>query len=123
MAPRQFMIKHLAPQLQYQKGEGDLVVLKVEIVGETDGDPTRLIFDLIDLYDPQTGMSAMARTTGYTCSILSQMVGSRLVNERGVFTPERNVPFEPFFQELSKRKIVINETTTTTRTLPHRRIV
>jgi len=115
--PRQFMIKHMAPQLQYKKGEGDLAVLKVEFVGEKNGELRRLVFDLVDLYDPKTGVSAMARTTGYTCSIVSQMVGSGQIKEKGVLAPERHIPFEPFLHELAKRGIRIIETTTTTRVL------
>jgi len=117
VTPRQFMIKHMAPQLQYKKEEGDLVVLKVEFVGEKNGESRRLVFDLVDLYDPKTGVSAMARTTGYTCSIVSQMVGSGQIKEKGVLAPERHIPFELFFHELAKRGIRITETTTMTEVL------
>jgi len=117
ITPRQFMIKHMSPQLQYGKGEGDLVVLKVEFVGEKNDKATKLIFDLVDLYDEETGVSAMARTTGYTCSIVSQMVGSGLIKEKGVLAPEKHIPFEPFFHELAGRGIKITETTTTTQVL------
>jgi saccharopine dehydrogenase-like NADP-dependent oxidoreductase len=117
VTPRQFMIKHLSPQLQYKKGEGDLVVLRVEFAGEKGGEATRLIFDLVDVYDPRTGISAMARTTGYTCSVVSQMVGSGQIRGKGVLAPERDIPFEPFFQELASRGIKITEATTTVRTM------
>lgn len=117
ITPRQFIIKHMTPQLQYKKGEGDLVVLKVEFVGEKNGESRRLVFDLVDLYDPKTGVSAMARTTGYTCSIVCQMVGSGQIKEKGVLAPERHIPFEPFFRELAKRGIRITETTTTEKVL------
>jgi len=112
VTPRQFMVKHMAPQLQYGKGERDLVVLKVEFVGERKGERTRLVFDLIDLFDTTTGVSAMARTTGYTCSIVSQMVGSKRICEKGVLSPEKHIPFLQFFQELAKREILITETST-----------
>ena len=117
ITPRQFMIRHMAPQLQYKKGEGDLVVLRVELVGEMRGDHRRIVFDLVDLCDPKTGVSAMARTTGYTCSIVAQMVGSGMIAEKGVLLPERNVPFETFFHELANRGILITETTTGRRVL------
>jgi saccharopine dehydrogenase-like NADP-dependent oxidoreductase len=117
VTPRQFMIKHLAPQLQYKKGEGDLVILRVEFLGEREGEETRLVFDLVDLYDRETGVSAMARTTGYTCAIVTQMVGSREIKEKGVLAPEKHVPPEPFFRELAKRGIRITQTATATKTL------
>jgi len=117
ITPREFVIKHMAPQLQYEKGEGDLVVLRVELVGEMKGDQRRIVFDLVDLYDPKTGVSAMARTTGYTCSIVTQMLGSGMIAEKGVLLPERHVPFETFFRELANRGILITETTTRRRVL------
>ena len=117
ITPREFMIKHMAPQLQYKKGEGDLVVLRVELVGEMKGDHRRIVFDLVDLYDAKTGVSAMARTTGYTCSIIAQMVGSGMIAENGVLLPERHVPFETFFRELASRGILITETSTSSRVL------
>lgn len=117
VTPRQFMLKHLAPQLQYKKGEGDLVILRVDFLGEKEGKETRLMFDLIDLYDQKTGVSAMARTTGYTCSIVTQMVGSGLIKEKGLLAPERHIPPEPFFRELAKRGMKITQTTTAARAL------
>lgn len=110
ITPRQFMIKHLAPQLQYKKGERDLVVLRVEFLGEKEEEKTRLVFDLVDLYDQETGVSAMARTTGYTCSIVTQMVGTGQIKEKGVLAPERHIPPKPFFRELAERGIKIAET-------------
>ena len=112
VAPRQFMIKHLAPQLQYKEGEGDLVILRVEFVGEKHGETISSVFDLVDVFDHKTGTSAMARTTGYTCSIVSQMLGLGQVNAKGVLAPETDIPSEPFFEELAKRGINITETTT-----------
>jgi len=117
ITPRQFMIKHMAPQLKYKDGEGDLVLLRVEFVGQKAGKTTRLVLDLIDRFDPETRISAMARTTGYTCSIISQMVGSGQIKEKGVLAPERHVPFQQFFLELANRGISITETTTTEQAL------
>jgi len=117
VTPRQFMVRHLAPKLRYKQGEGDLVVLRVEFAGEKDGAPTRIVFDLVDLFDPETGVSAMARTTGYTCSIVSQMVGSGQIKEKGVLAPEKHIPFQSFFRELERRGILITETTATKQTL------
>ena len=117
MTPRQFMIKHLAPELRYKQGEGDLVILRVEFAGEKDSNSTRIVFDLVDLRDSETGVSAMARTTGYTCSIVSQMVGSGQIKEKGVLVPEKHIPFQSFFRELARRDILITETTTAKETL------
>lgn len=117
VTPRQFVIKHMAPQLQYGEGEGDLVVLKVEFVGERNSEKVKIVFDLVDLHDSKTGVSAMARTTGYTCSIVTQMIGSGQIKEKGVLAPERHIPYEPFFRELARRGIKISEIVTTTRVL------
>ncbi len=45
--------------------------------------------------------------TGMPASIAAQMILKGEIPEKGVFTPEFVIPPEPFFKELSKRKIFI----------------
>jgi lysine 6-dehydrogenase len=63
--------------------------------------------------------------TGMPASIVGQMIKDGRIKEYGMFAPEFVVPTEPFFQELSKRKIwiyengkKINQTSSTTISLP-----
>ena len=44
--------------------------------------------DLIDCYDRLKNISSMARTTGYTCASVVNILLSRSFNQKGVFTME-----------------------------------
>ncbi len=45
--------------------------------------------------------------TGRTISIISQMLKKGMIKEKGVFAPEAVIPYEPFFKELTKRKMYV----------------
>src|SRR3990172_3643057 len=66
MTPHQFMVKHLEPQLQYKEGERDIVAMRIIITGKKNGKGMRIIYDLLDMRDLETGLFAMNRTVGYT---------------------------------------------------------
>lgn len=85
----------------------DVVLLKVLSEGLKDGKKIRLEYTLIDYYDEKNGITAMMRTTGYSISIIAQMIEDGTINQKGVFCPEEIVPPDPFFEELEKRGIQI----------------
>ena len=69
-----------------------------------------LQYQLIDLADPGSGFSAMARTTSFPTSIIGQMITHGIIKEKGVVPHERVVPEEKFKEELTKRNIIFTET-------------
>jgi lysine 6-dehydrogenase len=107
ISPRKFLAAHLSSLLQYQQGEGDLVVMRVEVNGYKSGRRKELTFEMIDQYDERNGLTAMTRATGFPCSIVAQMVARREITKVGVMPPEVSVPHEKFFVELAKRGIRI----------------
>ena len=64
---------------------------------------------MMDYYDKKNNISAMMRTTGYSVSIVAQMIEKGLIKNKGVFCPEQTVSCTPFFDELNKRDIIINK--------------
>ncbi len=62
---------------------------------------------MIDHYDPETGMSAMMRTTAFPASIVLQMLASGAITKRGAILQERDVPADLFLKEISERGIKI----------------
>lgn len=68
--------------------EEELTVMKVKLIGEKDGVPKLMEWNLLDFYDPETKISSMARTTGYTCTAAVNLLAQNLFNEKGVFPPE-----------------------------------
>ncbi|MDP3047552.1 MAG: saccharopine dehydrogenase C-terminal domain-containing protein [Chloroflexota bacterium] len=66
----------------------DITIMQVVVEGSKDGRPTRHTFYLLDHYDRASGVTAMARTTGYTCAIVARQVASGLFARRGICPPE-----------------------------------
>jgi lysine 6-dehydrogenase len=116
ITPREFLIELGEKTLQYEKGEGDLVVQRVNVIGEKNGERTTYAYEFIDFYDEKNDITAMARTTAYPCSIIAQMIARGNIKEKGVIHAGKigwNLQLaEAFFSELAKRDIYINETVT-----------
>jgi saccharopine dehydrogenase-like NADP-dependent oxidoreductase len=115
--PRQILIEIGKAYLQYEKGEGDAAVIRVEVTGEKHGATTQHTYELMDFYDPVSDITSMGRTTAFPCSIASQMIASGDIKEKGVFHPAK-IGLDPmlqkkFFDELAKRNIHIWQSTTT----------
>lgn len=104
LTPRDFTERFLDETLP--KGEPDMLVLRVAAY---DRDRRGVRFDLIDRADPATGHSAMQRTTGYSASIIAQMLVSGEIAPAGVLRHEDVVPAERFIEEWAKRGIALTQ--------------
>ena len=116
VTPREFLTELGKKTLQYEEGEGDLVVLRVDVIGEKNGEKVTCSYELIDFYDEENGITAMARTTAYPCSIVAQMIARGDIKEKGVIHAGKigwnRKLAETFFSELAERNIHIRETET-----------
>lgn len=104
---KRYLAAALEPHLQYGASERDMVILRIELTGKKGNRVQRVVFQLIDRRDLQTGFTAMSRTVGYTASIGAQMIASGKITKRGVLTPLNDIPYEDLTQELAKRGIRI----------------
>ena len=109
VSPRQFMIRHLEPRLQYLPGERDVVIVRVQADGVRDGRPRRIVLDLVDHKDASSGLTAMSRTVGFSASIAAQMIARGTIAARGLLSPTRDVPYAAFVDELARRNITVRE--------------
>ncbi|HEY8470123.1 MAG TPA: saccharopine dehydrogenase C-terminal domain-containing protein [Longimicrobiales bacterium] len=107
VVPRSVFIACVEPRLRRPEGR-DLVALRVEVEGEKDGRPRRIVYDLLDYYDEATGISAMERTTGYSLAITGIMQVDGRITARGVCTPDQCVPADEYVRELERRGVRIN---------------
>jgi lysine 6-dehydrogenase len=107
--PRDLFVRIVDPQLRKPESP-DLVALRVEVVGEDDGRPTTVRYDLLDYFNPSTGVSAMERTTGYSLSITGQMQADGRIDRMGVRTPDHAVPAAEYMRELDERGVHIEKT-------------
>jgi lysine 6-dehydrogenase len=109
VVPRDLFVSLVGPKLTKPKGQ-DLLALRVTVTGQKDGKPATRQFDLIDYYDPRTGISAMMRTTGFSLSITGQMQARGEVKPSGVWTPDECMPAAAYIAELRKRGMDLRET-------------
>ncbi|ULQ55605.1 saccharopine dehydrogenase NADP-binding domain-containing protein [Flavihumibacter rivuli] len=86
--PIDFSSKILFKEWKLGPDEEEFTVMRVIVDGEKDGKPVRVTYDLLDRYDPVSGISSMSRTTGYTCTAAVELVAKGLFKAKGVFPPE-----------------------------------
>lgn len=101
--PRRVLGELLVKNLPHD--EPDVVLVRVEFVG--DGGKT-LRYDIIDRQDPETGLSAMMRTTAFPASIVALMMARGQTTSRGALPQERCIPPDLFMEELAKRRIDVS---------------
>ena len=89
-------------QFHYGEGERDVALIRADARGTKNDKPTRVVSQIIDYRDLDTGYTAMQRTVAYPMSIGAQMILDGRISKRGIVEPSE-VPFEPFTEELNKR--------------------
>lgn len=107
VSPRQFMVHHLTPRLQFEPGERDVVIVRAQAWGLKTGKEHRVVYDLLDYRDLETGLFAMNRTVGYTTSIAAQMVLSGAIDNPGVLSPARDIPAREVLDQLQTRGMCV----------------
>jgi lysine 6-dehydrogenase len=99
----------LFDQWQFEEGEPDLTIMRIEVEGAKDGCDVRHVYNLLDYYDPDTETSSMARTTGFSCTAMVQVVATGQWTEPGVAPPEivgrREECFESVLKHLAARGV------------------
>jgi len=101
--PRRVLGELLVKNLPHD--EPDVVLVRVEVAGGG----KRLRYDIIDRYDPKTGLSAMMRTTAFPASIVALMMARGQTTSKGALPQERCIPPQAFMDELAARKIEVVE--------------
>jgi saccharopine dehydrogenase-like NADP-dependent oxidoreductase len=84
-------------------------ILRNEISGLKDGQPKKIIQQVIDYRDLKTGFMAMNRTVGFTASIVAQMILNGKITGSGMLNPGVDVPYEEFLAELTARGIKVEQ--------------
>jgi len=110
VVPAEFCAALLGSQEQfhYGPGEKDVALIRSDVRGYKDGKPVRVVMQLVDYRDCETGYTAMQRTVAHPMSIGAQMIMDGTINKRGIVNPSE-VPYEPFVEELEKRGLHISK--------------
>jgi lysine 6-dehydrogenase len=102
----------LFPLWKMKPGEGDFTIMKIIIKGDENGRDREYIYEMYDEYETASDILSMARTTGYTCTAVANLILSGSFKTPGICPPEyigieeRN--FKSVMEYLKKRNVVYN---------------
>jgi saccharopine dehydrogenase-like NADP-dependent oxidoreductase len=88
IAPRTFTRRMFEDKLT-RPTVRDVVAMKVDVTGVKDGRGTCHTYHLLERVDPDSRTSAMAKTTAYTASTVTELLARGVIGEKGVLPPER----------------------------------
>jgi lysine 6-dehydrogenase len=109
ISPKQFMVKHLEPRLQYGPEEKDLTPMVNVFEGEKDGRRLRLTNRLVIARDLASGLLGMSLGVGWTASLVAQMIARGEIASPGLLSPVQDIPYGRFMEELARRGIQVKE--------------
>ena len=114
--PLALISRLLFDQWKMNEGEKDLTVMQVILEGKEGKDQVIYQYDLVDYYDQEKNITSMARTTGYTCTIIARLLLEGTIPLTGICPPEKigeiSGLFERVLGEYQKRGINLKETIT-----------
>jgi len=102
-----YLTAALEPRLQYGPRERDVAVIRNEVQGTRGEKRVRIVQQVTDRRDLESGLTAMSRLVGFTASIGAQMLASGQITRRGLLSPIDIIPFTPFLAELEWRGILV----------------
>ncbi|MEM3615814.1 MAG: saccharopine dehydrogenase C-terminal domain-containing protein [Candidatus Methanomethylicia archaeon] len=94
--------------------EEDMIILLVDVTGYKGDIYVEAKYRMIDYYDKAGKVTAMGRTSGYTCAIIAKMIMRKEVVGKGVIPPEKlqKENIEKLLKELWNRGINVEERVT-----------
>ncbi|HLR61457.1 MAG TPA: saccharopine dehydrogenase C-terminal domain-containing protein [Lentibacillus sp.] len=107
--PREVLLKVLDPIVDLGEKD-DVVLLRVKVNGTKDAQPETHVFEMTTYKDREHNVTAMARATANTISVVAQMIANGTITKRGVYPPEQIVPGDTYIEEMAKRGVNIHET-------------
>lgn len=78
----------LFPKWAFEEGEADLTVMRVLVEGRRGELRLRHTWDLLDRYDPDTGLRSMSRATAFPATIVAGLLARGELAGPGVLAPE-----------------------------------
>ncbi|GGK04061.1 saccharopine dehydrogenase [Lentibacillus kapialis] len=106
--PRDVLLKVLDPIVDLGDKD-DVVLLRVQVSGTKNAQPETHVFEMTTYKDRKHNVTAMARATANTISVVAQMIANGTITKRGVYPPEQIVPGDLYIKEMAKRGVNIHE--------------
>lgn len=76
------------PAWELKPGEEEFTVMRITIEGKKEGNTHKYVYNLFDRYDSENKITSMARTTGYTCTAVANLMAEGMFNSPGINPPE-----------------------------------
>lgn len=100
VSPLALTSRLLFDQWRMRRDDRDLTVMQVVLTGTENGERVVYQYDLVDHYDVKKNITSMARTTGYTCTIVARQLLGGLFKHPGICPPELIGRKEGIYQNL-----------------------
>ena len=95
----------LFPKWKMAPGDKDFTVMRIIIKGDENGKKVQYKYNLLDRYQDNT--ISMARTTGYTCTAVANLVVDKAYTKTGISPPEYLGNHFKFIRDYLKERGVI----------------
>jgi lysine 6-dehydrogenase len=113
VSPRALTEKLLEMKLK-KPNTPDIVAMLIDIIGLKNTKKIHIQYRMLEHFDKRRKVTAMARTTAYTTSVVAQLVAKRAVTDKGVIPTEKlgmNKRIYTRFMRMMKQKgVTIKET-------------
>ena len=86
--PIDLTTKLLFPMWELKPRDKEFTVMRVIIEGVKDKKKLRYTYNLLDRHNEKTNVHSMARTTGYTATMVLRMLAKGLFDRKGICPPE-----------------------------------
>ncbi len=113
--PIDLTAKLLFPKWQLKEKEEDFTIMRIQMDGVNEqGNAHKVRYDLYDLYDRNTDTISMARTTGYTCTAVANLILDGHYQQEGINPPEyvgvKQHDFDYVMNYLAERGVMYKKT-------------
>ena len=99
--------KLLFPMWEMKEADEDYTVMRIKIIGDEAGKKVCYTYNLLDKYQDKT--ISMARTTGYTCTAVANLVIEGKYDKKGISPPEfLGEHFNEVNKYLGDRNVIYN---------------
>ena len=110
--PIDLTAKLLFPLWKLKQGEEEFTIMRIIIEGEENGKTKKYEYTLLDRTNTATQTLSMARTTGYTCTAVANLVATNTFSRKGIcpaeFVGEEESNFRFVISYLEKRGVRYN---------------
>lgn len=88
VVPLELTAALMFPKWTFEEGEADVTVMRVAVVGRDAHGRVRHAWDLLDRYDPPSGLRSMSRSTAFPAALVARLLAARRFERPGVHAPE-----------------------------------